>query len=611
MKHKGIKNKLSQLIYSPSEWRIFKKLLVHLKNYSTATIGIIILGCLAAFSEGIGISLFIPLMYSIDAKEFSPESDDWLGLQLNALFEGFPASERLLWISVVILILIFFKVTLTYFNGLIYAWLDAKLCHNICSRSFSQILYSNKFSKHRESSGTLVNLLENESYTVGEAVGLTILILTKLLMILIMIGFLLVISWKLTLVSLIFFASISFFTRLITKKVEKISGENLRANESFTQRVLDLSQGMFTIKIYGREKDVQKRFESVTWRLGKLSIKIEAISGIVDPLSEIVISILIIGMLFFALNTSASVSTVLVFVFILYRLRPHIAELDEMRAMVLSASASVSAITNLLELPPASKEMAGAQSFKKLKESIRFKDVSFRYNDEDSYAIQKLALTIPRGITTAIVGTSGSGKTTLLKILIRYFDPHTGQVMIDGVPLAQIELHSWRKKIAFAGQEDFIFYGSIFENISYGHADASEVQVQEAAKQAQADDFIRELPEGYQTIIGNQGMRLSAGQRQRITLARALLRQPEILILDEATNALDSIAEAQILGNLRKFLPACTIINVAHRLSSFKHADHIVVMDNGKVVEEGILDNLIERKALFTQLYNLQLSKVE
>jgi subfamily B ATP-binding cassette protein MsbA len=242
---------------------------------------------------------------------------------------------------------------------------------------------------------------------------------------------------------------------------------------------------------------------------------------------------------------------------------------------------------------------------------IRFRKVSYTYANTREAAIRDISFEIPAGKSTAIVGSSGGGKTTIMRILLRLYEPTAGSVLIDEIPLERIDVRSWRDQIAVVSQDAFVFDASVAENIGYGREDATPEDVREAARMADAHAFISALPHGYQTIIGNDGARLSGGQKQRLALARAFIRKPAILILDEATNALDGVTEQTIQQAIDSMPGDCTRIVVAHRMSSVRSVDHVLVIEGGTVAESGPPADLLSRRGVFHRLYSAQQTESE
>ena len=250
---------------------------------------------------------------------------------------------------------------------------------------------------------------------------------------------------------------------------------------------------------------------------------------------------------------------------------------------------------------------SGARVLASIEKGIVFENVSLHYNSGKSAALKQVTCSINIGETTAFVGPSGSGKSSLISLICRFYDPSAGRLLIDGVPLPELDLAWWRNRIAVVSQEVYLFNASVAENITYGKLDATREELVEAARKAHAMEFIEELPEGFETILGDRGVRLSGGQRQRLALARAFIRDPQILILDEATNSLDLISEGVVQDALEQFGRNRTVLIVAHRISTIEHADKIIVLDFGRVVENGTVKQLLAAGGLFSRFYALQL----
>ena len=296
----------------------------------------------------------------------------------------------------------------------------------------------------------------------------------------------------------------------------------------------------------------------------------------------------------------------LVFVFVLYRLEPRVKELDKARVDLVALDAAVRDTIGLVDRVGKPYLKSGSKQCEDLSLGIRLEQVSFGYTAGAELALRDIWLDLPVGSTTAIVGPSGAGKSTLIRLLVRFYDPTSGQILVDGVPLPEFDLQSWRSKIAVVGQRTFLFNASVLENIAYGVPEADRGAIERAAREAGAHDFIVRLPDGYLTRLGEGGAQLSGGEEQRIALARAIIRRPQVLILDEATNALDSISERLVQQALEALRRRCTIVMIAHRLSTVERADQIVVLQDGVLVERGSLAELMSMDGLFARLYRLQ-----
>ena len=295
------------------------------------------------------------------------------------------------------------------------------------------------------------------------------------------------------------------------------------------------------------------------------------------------------------------------FLVLLYRLQPRVKQFDADRVTLDGLSASVEEVRNLLDESDKPYLRSGSRVPASIEKGITFENVFFQYDSRKSAALSQVNCSINIGETTALVGPSGAGKSSMISLICRFYDPSSGRLLIDGVPLPELNLAWWRSQIAVVSQQVYLFNASVAENIAYGKLDATREEIVEAARKAHAVEFIEKLPNGFETILGDQGIRLSGGQRQRLALARAFIRDPEILILDEATNSLDLISEGVVQDALAQFGRNRTVLIVAHRISTIEHADKIVVLDSGRVIESGTVPQLLAAGGLFSRFYALQL----
>lgn len=581
-------------------------LLPLLRLYPWSIPALIVLGIFASLAEGVGIGLFIPLLQSLAHTGPPAQTGNGLVDTLSGLFSGTPPEQRLLVISACILAAIGLKAALTYGHGALFHWLDARISHRLRSGIFEQLLtVSHRFLEH-SASGKLFNALANETWRASEALSVLVSLVITTCTITVYALLLLLISWKLSLIAALAMLAISLVVRLITRQVKQLGQRGTEANAVLAERMLEGFGGMSVIRAFGRETHEQARFDRASRRVSRLFMKMALLGATVGPVYEVLAATLLIAVLLIMLQNPANLPSLLVFIFVLYRLQPRIQAFDGARIRLNTLAAPVEEVLSLLDPTDKPYVRSGDVRFDGLTQHVDFEGVHFRYGDEDAPALRDVSIRIPAGKTTALVGPSGSGKSTLIKLLLRFYDPTDGAIYVDGRPLRDLDLASWRRCIAWVSQDVYLFNTSIRDNIAYGRLEASEEEIVSAAKLADADGFIRRLPQGYDTQVGDRGVRLSGGQKQRIAFARAILRDPDVLILDEATNALDSISENLIQEALAKFSQNRTVIVIAHRLSTVAQADHIVVLENGRVREQGSFERLIERGGLFARLYDLQ-----
>jgi subfamily B ATP-binding cassette protein MsbA len=372
--------------------------------------------------------------------------------------------------------------------------------------------------------------------------------------------------------------------------------------------MIETLDGMHLIRAYGRESHEQHRFDVASREVSKAFFKLDRISGLVHPLSEVLIVALLLGILLATVTLAPGQMAVsLTFLVLLYRLQPRLKQFDADKVALDALSGSVEEVRSLLDESDKPYLRSGARVLASIEKGIIFENVSLHYDSGKGAALKQVSCSINIGETTAFVGPSGAGKSSLINLICRFYDPSSGRLLIDGIPLPELDLEWWRNQIAVVSQEVYLFNASVAENISYGKLNATREELVEAARKAHAMEFIEELPEGFETILGDRGIRLSGGQRQRLALARAFIRDPQILILDEATNSLDLISEGVVQDALKEFGRNRTVLIVAHRISTIEYADKIIVLEAGRVVESGAVTQLLAAGGLFSRFYALQL----
>ena len=405
-------------------------------------------------------------------------------------------------------------------------------------------------------------------------------------------------------IPLIIWGSVAFQKWLAPRYVEvreKVSLLNSRLSNNLS--------GITTIKSFTTETYEIDRLRQDSNAYRKSNQKAIRLSAAFIPLIRLVIlagftAILLYGGLQAASGTLA-VGTYSVLVFLTQRLLWPLTRLGQTFDLYQRAMASIARVMDLLDTPIAIHSGDIALSLSTIRGEVNINNITFAYNQRQP-VIKNLSLHIRAGQTIAIVGATGSGKSTLIKLLLRLYEIRSGNITLDGKNIKDIVLWDLRRAIGLVSQDVFLFHGTVRENISYGSPDASTNQIVEAAKNAEADNFIRELPQGYDTVVGERGQKLSGGQKQRIAIARAILKDPPILILDEATSAVDNETEAAIARSLEKITQNRTTIAIAHRLSTIRHSDCIYVMEYGQLIEKGTHEELLAKEGVYTNLWRVQ-----
>jgi subfamily B ATP-binding cassette protein MsbA len=565
--------------------------------------GIILLGVLAALSEGLSITLVIPLVQN----QMGTQTAGVAG-RLTTLFQGISPEHRLLCVGLSIFLCMVLKNVLSYSYSLLFCSVNSLIGHRIRCGILRQLLSVSQSYLDTHDSGKLLNTLATETWRVSAACTALASMIISVCITLIFGVLLLLISWKLTLITGSLVLLISQIIRYLTRQGRRMSIRATAANAELTQRMIETLEGMKLIRAYGRESHEQDRFDVASRAVSKSFFKLDRISGLVHPVSEILTVALLLGILLTtAMLAPGQMSVSVAFLLLLYRLQPRIKQIDVDRVALDSFSGSIEEVRSLLSESDKPYLRSGTRTAASIDKGIIFDDVSLDYDSGKGAALKHVTCSVNIGETTAIVGPSGAGKSSLINLICRFYDPSSGRLLVDGVPLPEFDLAWWRNQITLVSQEVYLFNASVAENIAYGKLDATREELVEAARKAHALEFIEELPNGFETILGDRGVRLSGGQRQRLALARAFIRDPKILILDEATNSLDLLSEGVVQDALEQFGRGRTVLIVAHRVSTIEHADKIIVLDSGSVVERGTVSQLLAANGLLAQFYALQL----
>jgi subfamily B ATP-binding cassette protein MsbA len=420
----------------------------------------------------------------------------------------------------------------------------------------------------------------------------------------------LLLSWQLTIITVMLFSLVSAGISTLMGRIREVSFEKTKAFKDYTSVSLEFINGIRTVQAFAAQDFERRRFNEAIGQNLKAAIKSVSAMSLVEPLSEGVSTTMLIGLLILAFtlliqNGKLQSAELLTFLFVLLRFAPNVRYIDAARAQFNNFQGSLTNISELLRTDDKPYLQNGTVQFSGLKRAIEFVSVDFGY-DPGEFVLQNISLTIDRGKTTALVGASGAGKSTLADLIPRFHDPSQGKILVDGVDLREFDINSLRRKMAIVSQDTFIFNTSVQNNIAYALEGVEEAAIREAARLANALEFIEDMPEGFETQLGDRGVRLSGGQRQRIAIARALLRNPEILILDEATSALDSVSERLIQESLEKLSVGRTVIAIAHRLSTIVRADKVVVLEQGHIVEQGTYQELLQQRGKLWQYHQMQ-----
>ena len=561
------------------------------------------------------------IIYSILNKLFDLAPPVLIGIAIDIVVEGSESfignfgfedrRQQLIILAFITFVIWGFESIFDYVAAVTWRNIAQDLQHSMRTETFNKTLDLDLSFFENKSSGRLmailnddVNQMENflneaanrliQTATTVIVIGATFLYISPLVAIFAFIP-----------IPVIVFGSYKFVQR-IGERYSKIRNNV----ESLNAHLSNSITGILTVKSFNREKKEYKRIDSASDEVKTANYDAIKLSAAFIPIIRVAIlfgftATLLIGG-FLALDGQIKVGMYSVMLFITQRLLWPLTELGMIFDSFQKAMASFRRIMNLRDTNPTIND--GETELLELKNKISFENLNFEYV-KDFPVLKNINIEIEKGETTAIVGSTGSGKSTLIKLILRFYEKNSGKILFDEHEIESLSLESIRNKIGLVSQDVFLFEGSVFENIAYGNIEANSEEVWNAARLSESDRFINDLPNKEDTIVGERGQKLSGGQRQRISIARAILKNPEILILDEATSAVDNETEAAIQESLETLKEGRTVIAIAHRLSTIRNADLIYVLEDGEIVENGTHDQLLENNNVYTKLWDVQTGK--
>lgn len=585
--------------------RLLKYLRPHWLTFVFATIAMV---CVGIFESAI-LGLTVPIFQQFREPGTSPKTPTLYGLQ-----NYIPENDWYgIW-TVIAGMLVFFTIAAgiaEFFSSYLMAKIGQSAVLQLRRELYEHILQqsTNFFERHR--TNYLVSRLVASATVIETAVSLTLRDLLResiLLVIFLSVGF--YYSWRLMLGALILIPMLAFLTSKVSKSLRKFSEESFEGNKLLTDKAQESLANHTIVKAYRSEDREKERFIRVARIIAKANLRSGRIAAASPPIISLLGIIFIIALLFFGLREinagNIEAAQFFTFLLVLFRSYEPMRRLSRQHNELNKAFGAIRDVWNVLDETDVMPEKANAVELKPLRDKIQLKNVSFNYQTADKTILKNINLEIPRGSMVALVGESGGGKSSLIKLIQRLYDPTEGTILWDDIDLRDAQLSSLKKQTALVTQETVLFNDTVRYNISYGKPDATKEEIQEAARIAFAHDFIEELPDKYETLVGERGNSLSGGQRQRIAVARAVLVNAPVLILDEATSALDTESERLVQKALANLMENRTSIVIAHRLSTIRKADKIVVMERGRIIETGTHFELLEKGGTYKKLYELQ-----
>ena len=567
---------------------------------------------LATFLEGFGVAMLFPVMDFIekgrDFATLSGNSKMWS--LINNTFDLLNIPKSLAALMVVVFGLLMARQVFIYWRTIYSSWITESIFSDIRSAGFKWFMRTEISFHDAHSVGQLINVLTVDGARAGSGIFTLFGLLSAMMIFLVYFLILLALSPWMTLFTLIMMGLLGFTFRSLITKTAKLGQRVSEANEKISSSILERLNGIRLVKLSSTEEREQRFVQELSESIRSHTYNISTIKAGMEFMIEPIILLAGLTVLYFSVEVfQMTLAKTGMFLFVLLRLLPYTKDILKSRQSLAGFSGSMQKVRDLLENARNWRSIKGGTiEHVSLRKGIRFQDVSFTYGSRDGFALRNLDIFIPAGKMTALVGRSGAGKSTLVDLVPRLRVPDRGKILIDDTPIESFDLKTLRRSIAFVSQEGFLFNDTIENNVRYCRPEASLEEIREAARIAYADQFIKDFPAGYETVVGERGAKLSGGQKQRIILARALLQKAKVIILDEPTSSLDSESEHFIQKAMEKIRleKEITMIVIAHRLSTIRSADQIVVLDKGKVMEAGSHGELIHEESWYADMVRMQ-----
>lgn len=604
------KRDLSQ-IYPQEAISVRGLLFKYAKQFPGRVFASILLGFSGALFNGVGTALIFPVLLQILGQDTELRQLPPILRYLNQPFEAVPEQYRLAAMLFSIVGVIGLKVAINYISALVKVSLRRKLMNRIRESAFRLLLDVDITYFDKMQVGDIIRRIDGESSRSTGAILACIRAVNLVITIFVFLSFLISLSWPLTLASSFILGVIVLPSQFYNKRAKKYGRQLTERTQEYAVRLLEVLSGMRLIRTVGSEDREYKKLMSIIYAHEQAEFSSQMNSAAIGPINEIssiiaLISIIFLGRLFFADGLDSFSLVLPIYLITLFRLTPFVGQVNTIRNQIANKSASIEVLHDFLRTDNKPFMLRGNKRFDGLKKTIEFNNISFHYPGHQKLVLKNVRLSLPKGQTLALVGSSGSGKSTLADLLARFYDPTEGQITLDGTDLRDFDLVHLRSSLGVVSQDTFLFNDTVRNNILYAKPGATDEEIIVAAKRANAYDFIMQLPQNWETLVGDRGVMLSGGQRQRLAIARVILKDPEILILDEATSALDTVSERLVQKAIDELSHDRTILVIAHRLSTVRNAHKIAVLDHGNVVEIGNHEELFQKGGKYKELCEMQ-----
>jgi ATP-binding cassette, subfamily B, bacterial MsbA len=595
--------------------RAYKDLLSLLVRYGKSHAGLLLLFLfLAVFgtlTESFGVFLLVPLLQTM-GKTNVFASVPLLG-RVSEVFDVLPVDQRLLWAGGLMVIVVLLRGALQFSQEFVGYAIPHRIDLHLRLRAYSAFVRTSMQFADSMGAGAVTNVAVNQPARIGIALRFFATLIANGAVLLCYILVLLIVSPFLVLIATIYVVVATLIFRALTTRIVHSVGQELtRSNEVFGQIFFETLNGAKLIRLAGATKDVQRDLESAVNRLREARDKTVAVENMTLPffstMGGLLICLVVMGVGMSRTETAGqAVGVLVIFIVLLFRILGPLSIISISRNNIVIHLDAFREFDAFLAAAELAHERDGSIQLQNFSEAIRIEDLSFSYTPDGPKVLEQINLVVPKGQMVAIVGPSGGGKSTIINLITRLYRPDSGRIFVDGNDLNDLAIESWWRRLGVVTQDIIILNDTIRANLSFGlRTQISDDQLRKAAGLAAIEDWIEALPDGYDTALGDRGSRLSGGQRQRIALARAFVRDPDVIILDEATSALDTLTERTIQRQLESLSRRKTMIVIAHRLSTVRRADKIVLLERGRVVETGSHKELVGKRGIYWQMIESQ-----
>jgi subfamily B ATP-binding cassette protein MsbA len=521
-----------------------------------------------------------------------------------------PVLGHVMLICALLPLVIIARCLFDYMENYYMTWVSLRVLHDLRVKIFHHLLSQSLDFFNKAKLGSLISRVANDTRSAQLAItAVTDDIVTQPLTVIAVVFEMIKIDWRFTLYSLCLFPLCLVPIAVFGRRVRKIGRQDETSNAELMVILHESLAGVRLVKSLCREPYEESRFTDSSNAMVAISLMVRKSMAIVGPIIESLGGLGVWAALVYVSFSHMSYENFTALLVALLVLYTPIKKLSKVHVSIQKALGATTKIFELLDIEPTIKDKPDAVALQNCRGAITFNEVTFTYNPKRPAALRRVSLAVEPGKSYALVGASGAGKSTMFSMLLRFYDPFSGSITLDGHDIRSITQKSLRENIGIVSQDTFLFHETILNNIRYGRLGATDEEVYAAARQAFAHDFILAQPQGYETIVGDKGCMISGGQQQRLSIARALLKNAPILLLDEAMSALDSESEHEIQAAIERLSAGRTVIAIAHRLSTILKSDQIVVMDQGEIKEVGRHDQLLETSVLYRRLYDLQFNQ--